>query len=144
MTIEIWKPLMGGSRSVSIALHKIMQEGDVVKLQFNYKRKNGSLLHPYPFLISKEKALTFPKTMITSKKGGGTVACITIPLHEFKEDIPLASQLNTYRKPNELPKVPCLCGSTKFWLTSWGEYVCCACHPSPQIVAEIDIKGIKI
>ena len=144
MAIEIWKPLMmasTGVRAVSLAIHKIMQEGDVVKTQFTYKRKDKTLLHPYPFLISKAKALTFPKTTI---KG---VTCVTIPLHEFKEDLPKSEPpiiIKTEpRNLGNIPSKPCWnCKGTKFWKAKWGEWFCARCHsnPNPEVnKEEIDI-----
>ncbi len=144
MTIEIWKPLMQantGVRKVSLAIHKIMQEGDVVKVQFTYKRKNGSSLYENPFFISKVKALTYPKIVI---KG---VPCVTIPIHEFKEDAPRPeSPIIIKTEPRNLgntPTKPCYnCKGTKFWKAKWGEYFCSRCHPNPNPVVnmeEIDI-----
>jgi len=142
MTIEIWKPLMmagnkpsSGVRKVSLAVHKVMQEGDVVKMQIIYRRKDKSLLHANPFLISKAKALTFPKTTI---KG---VTCVTIPLHEFKEDVLKAEPpiIIKVEPQSKIPTKPCwACGSTKFAKMPWA-YICVVCHPSPNpdIVEEI-------
>jgi hypothetical protein len=147
MTIEIWKPLMmasTGVRKVSIAIHKIMQEGDVVKVQFTYRRKDKTLLHPYPFLISKVKALTFPKTTIRG------VTCVTIPLHEFKEDIPAQEPpIIIQSKPQgKIPNKPCwACKGTKFWLTPFHVYRCCTCYPNPnpEFKAEIlDLEKVKM
>jgi len=134
MTIEIFKPLMQantGVRKVSLAVHKVMQEGDVVKVQIIYQRKDKSLLHANPFLISKQKALKFPKITI---KG---VTCVTIPLHEFKEDIPQAEPPIIIKigqkSPYAIPDKPhWTCKGTKFWKTQWGEWLCCLCHPNPN------------
>lgn len=142
--IEIWKPLMQahtGIRKVSLAVHKIMQEGDVVKVQFTYQRKDKSLLHPYPFLISKAKALGFPQTTIRG------VTCVTIPLHEFKEDVPQAKPpiiiVTESRNLGEAPARPCwICKGTEFWRARWGEWFCCRCHPNPN--PEINTSVIDI
>lgn len=136
MTIKIWKPLMQantGVRKVSLAVHKIMQEGDVVKVQIIYQRKDKSLLHPNPFLISKAKALTFPKTTI---KG---VTCVTIPLHEFKEDVLKAESpiIIKVEPQSKIPTKPCwVCGCTKFWKAPWGIWICCWCHGNPNPTLE--------
>lgn len=152
--IEIWKPLMQahtGIRKVSIAIHKVMQEGDVVKVQFTYKRKDGTLIHPYPFLISKEKALTFPKTNIVGKNGG-TVPCITIPLFEFKEDVSIVPQNNNNiiiyktepRNLGDIPTKPCwICKGTIFWQAKWGEWFCEVCHNNPNPSVNTTVVDIK-
>ncbi len=145
--IEIWKPLMQantGIRKVSLAIHKVMQEGDVVKVQFTYQRKDRSLLHPYPFLISKEKALQFPKTTI---KG---VTCVTIPLYEFKEDIlqveaPIILNIEPRYLGNTPVKLCWNCQGIKFWKAKWGEYFCVICHPNPDPELnkeEVDIEDL--
>ena len=144
MTIEIFKPLMQantGIRKVSLAVHKVMQEGDVVKVQIVYQRKDKTLLHANPFLISKEKALKFPKITI---KG---VTCVTIPLHEFKEDIPKAEPpiiiKIEQRNLGDILTRPCWnCKGTKFWKTRWGEWMCSREHPNPN--PEVNTEVIDI
>lgn len=143
MTIELNKPEMHadtGKPIVGLAIHKIMREGEVVELCLGLKRKDKSLVFPNPFYISKTKAMTFPQEVI------GGVRLAKIPLHEFKEATPKSDPIIIKTEPRNLgdiPTKPCFnCKGTKFWKTSWGEFMCAICHPNPN--PEVNTEEIDI
>jgi hypothetical protein len=82
--IQIFKPIMRadtGRREVGLAVHKILQEGAIVRVQIIYKRKDGSLLYPNIFEISRAKLVGYPEDVI---KG---VRIMRVPIDAFQESV---------------------------------------------------------
>ena len=143
MTIKLWKPEFHADTGVPIvglAVHKVMQEGDIAEVEFSLKRKDGTRVFPNQYYISKLKALNYTRETI---KG---VALVKIPLHEFKEASPKPEQPIVIkvepRNLSDIPRHPCSCFGTKFWKTPWNQWLCARCHPNPN--PEFDAEIIDI
>jgi hypothetical protein len=70
-----------GRRTIGLAVHKILQENEIVEVMIDYKRKDGSLIYPHKFEISKGNCIGYPEVVI---KG---VRIMEIPIDKFKEVI---------------------------------------------------------
>ena len=55
--IQIREPIWKKPRSIGIAESKLQQ---ITNIEIIYRTKDGIRLYPYPFSITKEKALTYP------------------------------------------------------------------------------------
>ncbi len=145
MTIKIVKPMMRadtGKREVGLAIHKVMQEGDLVEVEITYARKSDNTpLYTGKFIGQKSMILNCPRKVI---KG---VPLAYVPLHQMKEIQPISEPpIIIKAEPRNLgniPTKPCwICKGTKFWKAKWGEWFCNFCHPNPNPVVnteEIDI-----
>lgn len=81
--IQLWKPMMRadtGKPVVGIAIWKIQLEGAIVQVQFSLKRKkNGTLVFPNVYEISKSKLVGYSESVING------IRIMEIPLADFKE-----------------------------------------------------------
>ena len=82
MAIAIRKPEFHadtGIRKVGLAAHKIVREGEAVKVIFTNKKRNGEWLEPHPFYIAKRDTEYFEKRVY---KG---ITLVMIPLHKLRQ-----------------------------------------------------------
>jgi hypothetical protein len=76
----IWKADTG-RRLIGLAVHKILQEREIVQVEITYTRKNGSRIYPNIFEIHKSKLNGFPEVVIKGCR------IMEIPIDCFKEVI---------------------------------------------------------
>ncbi len=125
-----------GKREVGLAIHKVMQEGELVEVEITYARKSDNTpLYTSKFVGTKKMILDCPQKTI---KG---VRLAYVPLHQMKEIEPVKeSPIIIKTEPQgKIPTRPCwACGCTKFAKMPWA-YICIRCHPSPNpdVVEEI-------
>jgi hypothetical protein len=70
-----------GRREIGLAVHKILQEDEIVQVQIEYTRKDGSKIYPNIFEISKGNLVGYREEV---RKG---VRIMIIPIDKFKEVI---------------------------------------------------------
>ncbi len=70
-----------GIRTIGLAVHKILQEREVVQIEITYTRKDGTRIYPNIFEISKSKLRGYPEEV---KHG---VRLMIVPIDSFKEVI---------------------------------------------------------
>lgn len=83
--ISLWKPEMHadtGIPIVGLAIYKVMQEREIVQVEFTLRRKgNGSLVFPNIYEMARSDMKGYPEEIIRG------IRIIKIPLNKFKETI---------------------------------------------------------
>ena len=70
-----------GRREIGLAVDKVLREREIVEVMIDYKRKDGSLLYPNKFEISRAKLKGWPEQVVHGTR------LIIVPIDEFKEVI---------------------------------------------------------
>ena len=70
-----------GRREVGLAIDKVLREREIVEVMIDYKRKDGSLLYPNKFEISRAKLKGYKEEVVHGTR------LVIVPIDAFKEVI---------------------------------------------------------